>query len=161
MTRDIITGMIGMHGSHASNYRLQTPAICSSPLAAGSPTGSPVTPAPLPSNAKMVHIDIDRAEIDKNIRHRPPHHRRCPPGAGTAQRAHLPEGLRLLRLAGGQCCPSRSRLWYDNPEKLLPHADPAHHLRPDPWGSHRRHRRGPASDVVLSSISTSTTPASC
>ena len=63
---DIITGMIGMHGSHASNY---ASSACDLLIAVGSRFSDRVTcdTSTFAKNAKVVHIDIDRAEIDKNI----------------------------------------------------------------------------------------------
>lgn len=63
---DIITGMIGMHGSHASNYASNA---CDLLIAVGCRFSDRVTcdTSTFAQNAKVVHIDIDRAEIDKNI----------------------------------------------------------------------------------------------
>ena len=63
---DIITGMIGMHGSHASNYASNA---CDLLIAVGCRFSDRVTcdTSTFATNAKVVHIDIDRAEIDKNI----------------------------------------------------------------------------------------------
>ena len=63
---DIITGMIGMHGSHASNYASNA---CDLLIAVGCRFSDRVTcdTSTFAKNAKVVHIDIDRAEIDKNI----------------------------------------------------------------------------------------------
>ncbi len=63
---DIITGMIGMHGSHASNY---ASSACDLLIAVGCRFSDRVTcdTNTFAKNAKVVHIDIDRAEIDKNI----------------------------------------------------------------------------------------------
>ena len=63
---DIITGMIGMHGSHASNYASNA---CDLLIAVGCRFSDRVTcdTSTFAKNAKGVHIDIDRAEIDKNI----------------------------------------------------------------------------------------------
>ena len=63
---DIITGMIGMHGSHASNSASNA---CDLLIAVGCRFSDRVTcdTSTFAKNAKVVHIDIDRAEIDKNI----------------------------------------------------------------------------------------------
>ena len=63
---DLITGMIGMHGSHASNYASNA---CDLLIAVGCRFSDRVTcdTSTFAKNAKVVHIDIDRAEIDKNI----------------------------------------------------------------------------------------------
>ena len=63
---DIITGMIGMHGSHAYNY---ASSACDLLIAVGCRFSDRVTcdTSTFAKNAKVVHIDIDRAEIDKNI----------------------------------------------------------------------------------------------
>ena len=133
MHSDIITGMIGMHGSHASNY---ASSACDLLIAVGcrfSDRVAPVTPAPLPSNAKVVHIDIDRAEIDKNI---------------VTDHHIIGDARRVLELLN-----ERSYLqdhdfsaWREevlsikepplvhDPEKLLPHEILRYHLRPDPRG---------------------------
>lgn len=62
----LFTGMIGMHGSHASNC-----AVCECDLliAIGCRFSDRVAthPASFAKKAKIVHIDIDRSEIDKNV----------------------------------------------------------------------------------------------
>ena len=60
------TGMIGMHGSHASNM---ASAECDLLIAVGCRFSDRVATNPdnFCRNAKIVHIDIDRAEIDKNV----------------------------------------------------------------------------------------------
>ncbi len=63
----LFTGMIGMHGSHASNYAVDQ---CDLLIAIGCRFSDRVAtdPATFAKGAKIVHIDIDRAEIDKNVR---------------------------------------------------------------------------------------------
>lgn len=62
----LTTGMIGMHGSKASN---EACCKCDLLIAVGCRFSDRVAlnPATFASQAKIVHIDIDRAEIDKNI----------------------------------------------------------------------------------------------
>ena len=62
----LFTGMVGMHGSHASNMAT---AECDLLIAVGCRFSDRVAtdPASFAANAKIVHIDIDRAEIDKNV----------------------------------------------------------------------------------------------
>ena len=62
----LFTGMIGMHGSHASNYAVDQ---CDLLIAIGCRFSDRVAtdPATFARGAKIVHIDIDRAEIDKNV----------------------------------------------------------------------------------------------
>ena len=62
----LITGMVGMHGSHASNLAVDE---CDLLIAIGCRFSDRVAtdPATFARNAKIVHIDIDRAEIDKNV----------------------------------------------------------------------------------------------
>ena len=62
----LFTGMVGMHGSHASNLAT---AECDLLIAIGCRFSDRVAtdPATFAKNAKIVHIDIDRAEIDKNV----------------------------------------------------------------------------------------------
>ena len=62
----LFTGMIGMHGSHASNLASQQ---CDLLIAVGCRFSDRVAtdPAAFAPNAKIVQIDIDRAEIDKNV----------------------------------------------------------------------------------------------
>ncbi len=62
----LITGMIGMHGTHASNRASHE---CDLLIAIGCRFSDRVTcdTKTFAPNAKVVHIDIDRAEIDKNI----------------------------------------------------------------------------------------------
>ena len=63
----LFTGMIGMHGSHSSNYAVEQ---CDLLIAVGCRFSDRVAtdPATFAKGAKIVHIDIDRAEIDKNVR---------------------------------------------------------------------------------------------
>ena len=63
----LFTGMIGMHGSHASNMASDE---CDLLIAIGCRFSDRVAtnPANFACNAKIVHIDIDRAEIDKNVK---------------------------------------------------------------------------------------------
>lgn len=63
---DRMLGMLGMHGTHAANIAMQQ---CDLLIAVGvrfsdRALGNAATFAP---NAKVLHIDIDRAEINKNI----------------------------------------------------------------------------------------------
>ena len=62
----LFTGMVGMHGSHASNMAT---AECDLLIAIGCRFSDRVAtdPATFARNAKIVHIDIDRAEIDKYV----------------------------------------------------------------------------------------------
>ena len=62
----LFAGMIGMHGTHASNTASHE---CDLLIAIGCRFSDRVTcdTASFAPNAKVVHIDIDRAEIDKNI----------------------------------------------------------------------------------------------
>ncbi len=61
------TGMIGMHGTKASNYGVSQ---CDLLIALGARFSDRVigNPKRFAENAKVIHIDIDRAEINKNIR---------------------------------------------------------------------------------------------
>jgi len=60
------TGMVGMHGSKASNFAISR---CDLLIGVGTRFSDRVAGAPstFAAYAKKVHIDIDRAEIDKNI----------------------------------------------------------------------------------------------
>ncbi|MBQ9419884.1 MAG: biosynthetic-type acetolactate synthase large subunit, partial [Synergistaceae bacterium] len=60
------TGMIGMHGSQASNMACDA---CDLLIAVGCRFSDRVTlnPAGFAKNAKIVHIDIDASEINKNV----------------------------------------------------------------------------------------------
>ena len=62
----LTTGMIGMHGSQASNVAT---AECDLLIAVGCRFSDRVAsdPAAFASQARIVQIDIDRAEIDKNV----------------------------------------------------------------------------------------------
>ncbi|MBQ6909887.1 MAG: biosynthetic-type acetolactate synthase large subunit, partial [Synergistaceae bacterium] len=64
---DLKTGMIGMHGSQASNMACDA---CDLLLAVGSRFSDRVAldPESFASQAKIVQIDIDAAEIDKNVK---------------------------------------------------------------------------------------------
>ncbi|MBR0254224.1 MAG: biosynthetic-type acetolactate synthase large subunit, partial [Synergistaceae bacterium] len=61
------TGMIGMHGSQASNMACDS---CDLLIAVGCRFSDRVTlnPAGFAKNAKIVHIDIDASEINKNVK---------------------------------------------------------------------------------------------
>lgn len=63
----LTTGMIGMHGSQASNMACDN---CDLLIAVGCRFSDRVAldPSTFASQAKIVQIDIDRAEIDKNVR---------------------------------------------------------------------------------------------
>src|SRR5699024_7498506 len=62
----LTTGMIGMHGSRASNVACDE---CDLLIAVGCRFSDRVAlyPATFASQSKIVQIDIDRAEIDKNV----------------------------------------------------------------------------------------------
>ena len=65
-TSDRMLGMLGMHGTHAANIAMQR---CDLLIAVGvrfsdRALGNAASFAP---NAKVLHIDIDRAEINKNV----------------------------------------------------------------------------------------------
>ncbi|MBQ3652904.1 MAG: biosynthetic-type acetolactate synthase large subunit [Synergistaceae bacterium] len=64
---DLKTGMIGMHGSQASNMACDS---CDLLVAVGCRFSDRVTlnPAGFAKKAKIAHIDIDPSEIDKNIK---------------------------------------------------------------------------------------------
>ena len=63
----LFTGMIGMHGSHASNYAVDA---CDLLIAIGCRFSDRVATDPntFALNAQIVQIDIDRAEIDKSVK---------------------------------------------------------------------------------------------
>lgn len=62
----LFTGMIGMHGSHASNLAASE---CDLLIAVGCRFSDRVTCSPenFATKSKLVQIDIDRAEVDKNV----------------------------------------------------------------------------------------------
>ncbi len=62
-----VTGMIGMHGSQASNMAVDA---CDLLIAVGCRFSDRVAldPKTFAKNAKIVQIDIDRSEIDKNVK---------------------------------------------------------------------------------------------
>ena len=64
---DKYTGMIGMHGTKASNFGVSQ---CDLLIALGARFSDRVTgnTQKFANNAKVLHIDIDAAEIDKNIK---------------------------------------------------------------------------------------------
>ncbi|MBQ7943247.1 MAG: biosynthetic-type acetolactate synthase large subunit [Lachnospiraceae bacterium] len=64
---DLYTGMIGMHGTKTSNYGVSQ---CDLLIALGARFSDRVVgnPKKFASNAKILHIDIDAAEINKNIK---------------------------------------------------------------------------------------------
>ena len=63
----LYTGMIGMHGTKTSNFGVSE---CDLLIALGARFSDRVVgnPAKFASHAKVLHIDIDAAEINKNIR---------------------------------------------------------------------------------------------
>ncbi len=63
----LFTGMIGMHGSHASNMAVDQ---CDLLIAIGCRFSDRVAtnPATFAQNATVVQIDVDRAEVDKNVK---------------------------------------------------------------------------------------------
>ena len=63
---ELSTGMIGMHGSRASNVAASR---CDLLIAVGCRFSDRVAldPTTFAAQAKIVHIDIDRSEIDKNV----------------------------------------------------------------------------------------------
>ena len=63
----LVTGMIGMHGSQASNIAVNE---CDILIAVGCRFSDRVATEPetFASQAKIVHIDIDRSEINKNVK---------------------------------------------------------------------------------------------
>ncbi len=62
----LFAGMVGMHGTHAANVAVSR---CDLLIAVGCRFSDRValSPRQFAPNAKIVHIDIDRAEIDKNV----------------------------------------------------------------------------------------------
>ena len=64
---DLYTGMIGMHGTKTSNFGVSK---CDLLIALGARFSDRVVgnPNKFASEAKVLHIDIDAAEIDKNIK---------------------------------------------------------------------------------------------
>ncbi len=66
-TSPLVTGMIGMHGSQASNMACDA---CDLLLGVGTRFSDRVAldPSSFAAKAKIVHIDIDAAEIDKNVK---------------------------------------------------------------------------------------------
>ena len=64
---DLYTGMIGMHGTKTSNFGVSK---CDLLIALGARFSDRVVgnPNKFASDAKILHIDIDAAEIDKNIK---------------------------------------------------------------------------------------------
>lgn len=58
------TGMIGMHGTEASAKCVQE---CDLLIAIGTRFSERVTAGDFAKNAKILHIDIDAAEINKNV----------------------------------------------------------------------------------------------
>ncbi len=65
-THELYTGMIGMHGTKASNIGVQK---CDLLIAVGARFSDRVTgnPDKFAQGAKVIHIDIDPAEINKNV----------------------------------------------------------------------------------------------
>ena len=63
----LYTGMIGMHGTKTSNYGVSQ---CDLLIALGARFSDRVVgnPKKFAEHAKILHIDIDAAEINKNIR---------------------------------------------------------------------------------------------
>ncbi len=66
-TDALYTGMLGMHGTKASNFGVSE---CDLLITAGARFSDRVTgnTAMFAKNAKVIHIDVDAAEINKNVR---------------------------------------------------------------------------------------------
>lgn len=64
---DLYTGMVGMHGTKTSNYGVSQ---CDLLIALGARFSDRVigNPKKFAENAKILHVDIDAAEINKNIK---------------------------------------------------------------------------------------------
>ena len=60
-------GMLGMHGTATANYAVDECRPARSPSAPASTTASPASSTSSRRKAKIVHIDIDPAEISKNV----------------------------------------------------------------------------------------------
>ena len=140
----LTTGMIGMHGSQASNVACNE---CDLLIAVGCRFSDRVAlqPDTFASQAKIVHIDIDRSEIDKNVL--TDHHI-----MGSAKRVLELLNQRLPQYShpSGRSTSSPAGEaagggWRDKltPGQILDAIQQA-----VPPGRHRGHRRGPASDVV-------------
>ena len=67
-TDELYTGMLGMHGTKTSNFGVSE---CDLLIAVGCPFQRPcdsAMPSKFAKNAKILQIDVDPAEINKNIR---------------------------------------------------------------------------------------------
>ena len=125
---ELATGMIGMHGSQASNMACDN---CDLLIAVGCRFSDRVAldPETFASNAKIVHIDIDRAEIGKNVR--TDHH-------------IIGDAKRVLEILCEMVEPMEHTRWKNFIfSSAGPGDDPADRSR----RFHRCHRCGTASDV--------------
>ena len=92
---ELATGMIGMHGSQASNIACDN---CDLLIAVGCRFSDRVAldPESFAAQAKIVHIDIDRAEIGKNVR---------------ADHHIIGDAKRVLELLGAMVKPEKHNRW--------------------------------------------------
>lgn len=145
----LTTGMIGMHGSQASNMAVDA---CDLLIAVGCRFSDRVAlkPATFAQNAKIVQIDIDRSEINKNVQ--TDHHI-----IGDARRVLE---LLLERVPSMKHDDWKQYVFSFKTETEYDEADD--HLTPQPGaflprqthaaGYHRLYRRGSASDVGDSAL---------
>jgi acetolactate synthase-1/2/3 large subunit len=114
-------GMLGMHGSYATNLKMQE---CDVLIAIGMRFSDRVTgiPSNFAKQAKIIHLDIDRAEIDKNIK--------TDVAVVGDCKMSLPAITRLLRKANHrECIDSFDQLKQIEVEKVI---EPAIHPKDGP-----------------------------
>ena len=127
----LTTGMIGMHGSQASNVACDE---CDLLIAVGCRFSDRVAldPKTFAQQAKIVQIDIDRAEIDKNV---------------LTDHHIIGDARRVLELLNEHLPQYQRDEWKAHILPLRAPAGAGGDPHPGP-GCHRSHRRGPAPDVV-------------
>ncbi len=148
-------GMLGMHGTVTANYAVHE---CDLLIAVGARFDDRVTgklSAFAPQAKAIIHIDVDPAEIGKNVEPSHPHRRRRPPRAGRAaspscEKMERPAGRTAAWLARIEGWKAEYPLHYEQPAdgtvapQFVDRRDRAGHRR----RRRDRDRRGPAPDVV-------------
>ena len=99
------SGMLGMHGTRAANYAMDEADLIVAPARA-STTASPASCREFAPRAKFIHIDIDPAEISKNV---PAHI----PIVGDAKNILAPPGRGVRAL---ETDPARLNEWWERIE---------------------------------------------
>ena len=99
---ELYTGMVGMHGTKASNFCVQE---CDLLIAVGARFSDRVlgNPKNFAENAKILHIDVDEAEINKNVR---------------VNQSIIGDAKYILRKLNARLDPIRHEEWFGHAERM-------------------------------------------